>query len=71
MPLPDLSDYITTQEASERLGVTADHVGHLLRAGKLKGFQLQRDWLVLKSSLERYLSHRPKRGPKPQRKTRA
>ena len=37
MPLPDLSDYITTTEASERLGVTADHIGHLLRAMRSGG----------------------------------
>jgi len=71
VPLPYLSDCITTQEASERLGVTIDHISLLLRTGKLKGVNLQYRWYVLKSSLDQYSAHRPKRGPKPKRKTRA
>jgi excisionase family DNA binding protein len=54
-PMSDsLSDYVTTKEAAELLGIRPDSVQHLLTSGRLKGFQVGREWLVFKPSIEEY-----------------
>jgi excisionase family DNA binding protein len=68
MPRLTLSDYITTKEASERLGVTQHHVRHLVVNNIVQGVKLGHDWLVSVVSLEHYIKNRPKPGPKPEKK---
>ncbi len=50
----NLSDYLTTRQAAELLGVAPDHVNRLLIAGKLKGQKVGHYWMVFRPSVETY-----------------
>ena len=63
-----IKGYLTTRQASERSGISQDHIRRLMWSGTLSGLKLGRDWLVEASSLDHYLLNRPKPGPKPTRK---
>ena len=56
--------YLTTKAASQRCGLSRDHVRRLLERGILDGTKIGRDWFVMIESLDRYMANRPKRGPK-------
>ena len=63
-------EYVTTPQAAERSGLSANYIATLLRRGKLEGFQLGRDRFVYSDSLEKFLSTYRKPGPKgPRKKT--
>ena len=49
-----LSDYVTTKQAAELLGIRHDSVHHLLLAGRLPGKKIGSTWLVSKPSIEEY-----------------
>ncbi|HVB21142.1 MAG TPA: helix-turn-helix domain-containing protein [Ktedonobacteraceae bacterium] len=56
---------ITTQEASERSGLSLNHLAYLLRQGKLDGRRFgDRVWMVYVDSLENYLAKPRKPGRK-------
>ena len=57
-----LSDYVTTQQAAELLGVVRRSVNHLIADGKLKGKRMGKDWLVYRPSLEEYESNKSAAG---------
>lgn len=44
---------MSTQEAAKTLGVSRQYVTKLVREGKVKASRAGRDWLVLRSSLEK------------------
>ena len=50
--MPDLKDFITTEEAARILQFHVEHVRRLLREGDLKGEKIGTAWLVLKKSIE-------------------
>ncbi len=54
-PMPDLADYITTQEAAKKLGYHVVHVRRMLREGDLQGIKVGYIWLVYKPSVEEYI----------------
>ncbi len=68
--MPDLADYMTTEDAATALGFHPDYIRRLLRAGGLQGRKVGPVWLVLKSSVRQYQERAKaqgeKRGPKPQ-----
>lgn len=49
-----LSDYISTRQAAELLGVDRSQVNRLLIDGKLKGMKPGHDWMVFRPSLDEY-----------------
>jgi len=56
---------LSTQEASQRSGLSRNHITYLLRQGKLEGRNFgHRLWLVYADSLDRYLGTPHKPGPK-------
>ncbi len=59
--------YLTTSAASLRCGLSRDHVRRLLERGTLNGVKIGRDWFVMVESLDSYMAHRPKPGPKPKK----
>ena len=62
-------EYLTTPQAEHFSGLTKNYLTKLLRKGILEGFQLGRDWVIYKDSLERFLATTRKTGPKgPRRK---
>lgn len=54
-PMPDIADYITTEEAATKLGFNVIHVRAMIRDGKLEGLKAGRSWLVSKKAIEAYL----------------
>lgn len=54
--LPDLTGFVTTQEAADMLGgFNIDHVRRMLREGDLEGRKLGYMWFVSIESINRYL----------------
>ncbi|MCP4613205.1 MAG: helix-turn-helix domain-containing protein [Planctomycetes bacterium] len=49
----------STKEAAEKLGLSPDHLRHLLLKGEIKGKKLGHDWVVL--SLDYKRKRQPKR----------
>lgn len=54
--MPDLADFITTEEAAKLLQYHVEHVRRMLREGDIKGAKIGKDWLVLRTSVEEYIS---------------
>ena len=52
--MPDLRDFVTTEEAARMLEFHVEHVRRLLREGDLQGEKIGTAWLVLKKSVEEY-----------------
>ena len=47
---------ITTKEAGELSGYSADYLSRLVRSGKIKGKRFGHSWLLEKPSLEGFLT---------------
>ena len=60
-----ITDYISTAEASERYKLPQEYLAYLARKRVIVGKKIARNWLVVPSSIEAYLANRPKRGLKP------
>jgi excisionase family DNA binding protein len=53
--MPDLANYLTTQEAAQQLQFHIEHVRRMLREGDLDGKKIGYMWFVTKESIDRYL----------------
>lgn len=53
--MPNLSDYMTTEEAAELLGFNVQSVRRFVRNGNLESIRVGRTILILKKSLEDYI----------------
>jgi excisionase family DNA binding protein len=53
-PMPDLADYITTEEAAKTLGLHVETVRLFLRYKKLAGLKVGRTWLVSIQAVKEY-----------------
>lgn len=53
--MPDLNEFMTTQEAAEKLDFHVKSIPKMLRDKILDGERLGRDWLVYKKSVDAYL----------------
>ncbi len=69
--MPDLDDYVTTQEAAKIFEFHIEHVRRMLREGDLQGLKVGKTWLVSKESIRKYQEftqnmgkYDPKRGRK-------
>lgn len=59
----DLTQYVTTKQAAEMLGVDPDHINHLLAKNKIRGIKPGGwSWLVYVPSIERYNKLRSPKG---------
>ena len=56
-----LEDIVDAAEAAAMLGVTRQHVVHLLQAGRLPGKRLTATWVTTRQAVEAY--KRTRRGP--------
>ena len=52
--MPDLADYMTTQEAAAALGFHVEHVRRMRRLGKLKGKKVGAMWFISRQSVIDY-----------------
>jgi excisionase family DNA binding protein len=53
--MPDLADYMTTEEAARKLGFHVKSIRNMLASGKLEGIKVGTAWLVSRKSVEKYL----------------
>lgn len=44
--LPDLNEFISTEEAAGKLKYHVEHVRRMIREGSIEGFKIGRTWLV-------------------------
>lgn len=63
-----MKNHVTTSEAAEIIGCNASRIRQLMKAGKLRGERVGRDWLVDRKSAEEYRDTDRKPGPKPGKK---
>ncbi len=64
----DLTQYVTTKQAAEMLGVTQDFINRLLLDNRLRGFKPGGwSWLIYIPSIEKYRESKSKRGRPPLR----
>lgn len=52
--MPDLKDYLTTDDAAKALGFHVEHIRRMLRAKDLTGIKLGSMWFVSKQSIADY-----------------
>lgn len=52
--MPDLSDYLTVQEAAQRLGFHVNHIRRMRRRGDLEAIKVGATWLITKESIQKY-----------------
>lgn len=55
LPMPDLAEFMTVDDAAQKLKFHPETVRRLVRDGILDGKKWGREWLVVKSSVEKYL----------------
>jgi excisionase family DNA binding protein len=67
--MPDIEEYITTEQAASALGYHTESVRRLIRTGKLPAEKVAGVWLVHRDALRRYKAdvaglskHDPTRG---------
>lgn len=52
--MPDLADYMTTEEAAQALAFHVEHIRRMRRQGKLTGKKVGAMWFISKQSVEEY-----------------
>jgi excisionase family DNA binding protein len=60
-----MTDYITTAEAAQRLGLSVPRVKQLITSGRLHATKIGRDWLILPADLDAMPPRTIGRPPKP------
>lgn len=53
--MPDLAEFMTTQEAAEKLGFHVKTIPSMMRDKELDGIRFGRAWLVSRKSVNEYL----------------
>lgn len=56
LPMPDLAEYMTTEEAAKALGFHVQSIRNMIRTNKLEGLKIGgKTWLVSKKSVQEYV----------------
>jgi len=58
--MPDLNEFISTEEAAERLKYHVEHVRRMMREGSIAGLKIGRTWLVKREALDSYMKRTAK-----------
>lgn len=53
--MPDLAEFMTTQEAAKKLGFTVRAVNRLVSSKKIEGIKVGRMYLISRVSIKTYL----------------
>ncbi len=53
--MPDLSEFMTVQDAALKLGFHVNHVRRMRREGDLTGIKFGASWFITKKSVEEYI----------------
>lgn len=59
-----LENYMTIDDAAEKSDYHPDYIRKLCRENKISCRKIGQMWLVDRASLDRYLAHPPKPGPR-------
>jgi excisionase family DNA binding protein len=60
-----MTDYLTTAEAAQRLGVSVPRIKQLIDRGTLHAMKIGRDWLIRPADLDTLPPRKIGRPPKP------
>lgn len=60
--MPDLADFVTTQEAAALLDYHIEHVRRMAREGDLQGLKIGTTWLINRKSIDSYIRENSKFG---------
>lgn len=55
LDMPDLAEFMTTQEAAKILGFNARSIPYMIKTKTLEGVKFGRAWLVSKKSVKEYM----------------
>ena len=58
--MPDLNEFISTEEAAEKLKYHVEHVRRMMREGSIAGLKIDRTWLVRREALDSYMKRTAK-----------
>jgi excisionase family DNA binding protein len=58
--MPDLNEFISTEEASEKLKYHVEHVGRMMQEGSIEGVKISRTWLVKRTVLDGFMKRTSK-----------
>ena len=58
--IPDLNEFISTEEAAEKLNYHVEHVRRMMREGSIEGVKIGRTWLVRRTALDRFMKRTAK-----------
>ncbi|MDD5466921.1 MAG: helix-turn-helix domain-containing protein [Anaerolineales bacterium] len=58
--MPDLNEFISTEEAAEKLKYHVEHVRRMMREGSIAGLKIGRTWLVKREALDSYMKRTAK-----------
>ena len=58
--IPDLKEFISTEEAAEKLKYHVEHVRRMMRERSLDGVKIGRTWLVKRAALDGYMKRTAK-----------
>ena len=53
--MPDLNEFISTEEAAEKLKYHVEHVRRMMREGSIEGVKIGRIWLVKRIALDGFM----------------
>jgi len=58
--MPDLNEFISTEEAAEKLKYHFEHVRRMMREGSIEGVKIGRTWLVKRTALYGFMKRTSK-----------
>jgi excisionase family DNA binding protein len=58
--MPDLNEFISTEEAAEKLGYHVEHIRRMMREGSIQGLKIGRTWLVRREALDSFMKRTAK-----------
>jgi len=58
--MPDLNEFVSTEEAAEKLKYHVEHVRRMMREGSIAGLKIGRTWLVKREALDSYMKRTAK-----------
>ncbi|GEM_PF-761824 len=58
--MPDLNEFVSTEEAAEKLKYHVEHVRKMMREGSIAGLKIGRTWLVKREALDSYMKRTAK-----------
>ena len=61
------TDLVGLEDAALYSCLSKRHLRLLLKQGKIMGKKIGRDWITTKDEIDKYISTKPKSGPKPKK----